>query len=104
MKPGETEGNLTFLPVNINDFIDRTMVDVRAEEVPPYGLFRLTFNNKKRQKNGLQTCYCQGTLYDSGRVHMDTNALQRNTFETLTDMEEYLQQYGSFHISWLRGE
>lgn len=96
--------NITFLPIDKNDYIDRVMVDAPAEEIPPYGLFRLAFNNKKRQKNGLQTCYCQGALYESGRVHLDTNALQRNNFDTLTDMQEHLEQFGSYHIQWLRGE
>jgi len=104
MEPEETTGNLTFLPINKATFIDRMMVDAPAEEIPPFGLFHLSFNNKRRQKNGLQTLYCQGTLYESGRVHLDTNALPTQSFDTLTDMEEYLAQFGSFHIQWLRGE
>lgn len=104
MKQDETTGNLTILPINPNTYIDRMMVDTPAEEVPPFGMFRLTFNNKRRQKNGLQTCYCQGTLYESGHVHLDTNALQYKDFENLTEMREYLGCFGSFHISWQRGE
>ena len=104
MKQEETTGNLTILPINPNTYIDRMMVDTPAEEVPPFGLFHLSFNNKRRQKNGLQTCYCQGVLYESGHIHLDTNALQQNSFDTLDDLQEYLKQFGSFHISWQRGE
>lgn len=105
MSQEEKTGNLTFLPINKDTFIDRMMVDAPAEEVPPYGLFRLTFNNKRRQgRLGLQTCYCQGSLYESGHVHLDTNALQYKDFATLTEMEEYLAHFGSYHINWQRGE
>lgn len=101
----KTEGNLTFLPINRDTFIERMMVTPPAKEVPPYGLFHLSFNNRKRQgKRGLQTCYCQGVLYESGHIHLDTNQLQPNTFDTLSEMEEHLEQYGSFHVQWLRGE
>jgi hypothetical protein len=100
----KTEDNLTFLPINRETFIDRMMVDAPVEEIPPCGLFHLSFNNKRRQKNGLQTCYCQGVLYETGHVHLDTNALQCNSFDTLDDMGEFLKQFGSFHIQWLRGE
>lgn len=105
MKREETEGNLTILPINPATYIDRMMVDTPAEEVPTYGLFRLSFNNKRRQgRSGLQTCYCQGALYETGHVHLDTNALQYNSFDTLTEMEEYVGQFGNYHIQWLRGE
>lgn len=104
MKQEETTGNITLLPINKDTFLDRMMVDAPAEEVPPCGLFYLTFNNKRRQKNGLQTCYCQGVLYESGHVHLDTNSLQYNSFDNLDDMQEYLTRFGSFHISWQRGE
>jgi hypothetical protein len=104
MSQEETELNITLLPINEKTFWDRVAVDVSEEEVPPYGIFYLSFNNRCRQIHGLQTCYCQGTLYESGHVHLDTNELQRNNFETLTEMQEHLEQFGSYHISWLRGE
>ncbi len=99
-----TEGNITLLPINRATFIDRMIVDAPAEEVPSCGLFYLSFNNRRRQKNGLRTCYCQGALYESGRVHLDSNELQPNCFDTLAEMQEHLEQFGSFHIQWLRGE
>ena len=105
MSQGETEGKITLLPINPDTYIDRMMVDTLAEEVPSSGLFRLTFNNKRRQgRTGLQTCYCQGALYETGHIHLDTNALQYSSFDTLAEMEEHLEQFGSFHIQWLRGE
>ncbi|SRR5713226_1276905 len=101
----KTELNITLLPINAETYRDRVMVDTPAEEVPPYGLFRLSFNNKRRPgRSGLQTCYCQGVLYESGHIHLDTNTLQYNNFDTLTEMEEHLEQFGSYHIQWLRGE
>ena len=104
MKREETTGNLTILPINWQTVMDRKIVDAPLDEVPPQGMFYLSFNNKRRQKNGLQTCHCQGTLYETGHVHLDTNALQCSSFDTLDDMEEYLKQFGCYHISWLRGE
>lgn len=105
MREEKTDGNITLLPINPNTYVDRVIVDVPAEEVPDHGIFRLSFNNKKRQgRSGLQTRYCQGTLYESGRVHLDTNELQINCFDTLTEMQEYLEQFGFFHIQWARGE
>lgn len=104
MSQEETTGNLTILPINPETYIDR-MMEAPEEEVPPYGLFHLSFNNKRRQgRSGLQTRYCQGVLFESGRVHLDTNELQHNSFDTLDDLQEYLKQFGSFHISWQRGE
>jgi hypothetical protein len=105
MSQKKTEGNITLLPINRDTYIDRMMVDTPAEEVPECGLFRLSFNNKRRQgRSGLQTRYCLGTLYESGHVHLDTNELPVNNFDTLTEMQEYLEQFGSFHIHWFRGE
>jgi hypothetical protein len=42
--------------------------------------------------------------YETGHIHLDTNELPTQSFDTLTDMQDYLAQFGSFHIQWLRGE
>lgn len=71
------------------------------EEAPSQGLFELTFSNSK--KHGLrpiQTHRCQGVLYNSGHVHIDTQNVRQTYFSTLSQMCEYLEQFGFFRVNW----
>ena len=105
MKREETEGNLTFLPINRETFIDRMMVDTPPEEEPPHGLFHLAFNNSKKQLRGLMRYEACGTLFpETGHVHIDTQYLQVRDFRNLQQMREFLGEFGNYHIQWLRGE
>lgn len=63
------------------------------------GLFTLSFNNRRRQgTQGLQTQECQGSLYDSGHVHLDTELLQVRDFLSIQQMIDYLHEYGDCAI------
>jgi hypothetical protein len=71
------------------------------ETAPSQGFFELTFSNSK--KHGLkpiQTHHCQGVLYRSGIVHLDTQYLRVTHFSTLSQMCEYLEPFGYFRVSW----
>jgi hypothetical protein len=64
-----------------------------TEEARP-GLFILTFSNSRKQGT------CQGVLYKSGHVHLDTQDIYVKDFDTLSQMRGYLKQFGYFSINW----
>lgn len=71
------------------------------EEAPSQGLFELTFSNSK--KHGLkpiQKHHCQGVLYSSGHVHLDTRNIVVTDFASLSQMCDYLEEFGYFRVSW----
>jgi hypothetical protein len=71
------------------------------EEAPSQGFFELTFSNSKRHGlRPIQTHHCQGALYTSGHVHIDTQELRRTYFETLGKMCEYLDEFGYYRVNW----
>jgi len=77
-----------------------TTIDV-LEKAPYQGLFDLTFtNSRKSGMRPVQTHHCQGCLYQSGHVHLDTQAVRVTHFGTLSQMCEYLEQFGCFRIEW----
>lgn len=65
-------------------------------------LFSLVFNNRKRQgwRKHVQHAECEGTLYTSGHVHLDTVELACTDFMTLQQMRDYVEQYGDITILW----
>lgn len=68
---------------------------------PGSGMFRLTFTNSRRRGlRPVQTYHCQGVLYSSGHVHLDTQDIVVTDFGTLSQMCEYLEQFGLFSVSW----
>ncbi len=95
-------GEISRLPINPLTYIDRTIVDVEPDEIPSYGMFHVTFSNKRKQVNGLQRHTAQGALFTTGHIHIDTMYLQVRDFQTLQQMREYIEQFGECHISWLR--
>lgn len=101
----KAEARITLLPINRETFLDRVMVDAPAEEIPPHGLFHLAFNNSKKQLRGLMRYEAYGVLLpETGHVHIDTQYLQVRDFRNLQQMRDFLGEFGSFHINWLRGE
>ena len=71
------------------------------EGAPDQGLFTLTFSNSRRHGlRPIQTHHCQGVLYRSGHVHLDTQNLRVTHFATLSQMCEYLEKYGYFRVEW----
>ena len=71
------------------------------EEAPTQGLFELTFSNsKKHGMRPIQTHRCQGVLYSSGHVHLDTRNIVVTDFASLSQMCEYLEQFGYFNVAW----
>ena len=97
-------GKIKHLPINKRSYQDRVLVDIDAEEVPPCGIFHVTFTNRKRQgKEGLTRFDAEGTLYSTGHVYIDTTYLQVCNFRSLLQMRAYLEEYGDCHIQWLRG-
>jgi hypothetical protein len=96
-------GKITRMPINQATYIDRTIVDVPLDEIPPYGMFQVTFSNRKKQLHGLSRYEAQGTKYASGRVHVDTIYLQVRDFLSLQQMIDFMEEFGDCHISWLRG-
>ena len=78
-----------------------TTINPTITESARPGLFTLTFSNSK--KHGLrpiQTHHCQGVLYASGHIHLDTQDLRVVHFASLSQMCEYLEQFGYFKVSW----
>lgn len=78
----------------------QSTIDV-LEEAPAQGLFDLTFTNSR--KSGLrpiQTHHCQGVLYASGHVHLDTRNVVVTDFMSLSQMCEYLETFGYFRVNW----
>jgi len=52
---------------------DKHSTTAILEESPGQGLFELTFTNSRRRgTRPMQTHHCQGVLYASGHVHLDT--------------------------------
>ncbi len=71
------------------------------ENAPAQGLFELTFSNsKKHGMRPIEAHHCQAVLYSSGHVHLDTQNLRVTSFNTLSQMCEYLEQFGYFKVNW----
>ena len=71
------------------------------EAAPSQGFFELTFSNSR--KHGLkpiQTHHCHGALYINGHVHLDTQDLRMTYFSTLSQMCDYLEQFGFYRVNW----
>ena len=66
-------------------------------------MFRITFDNSKKRGRGrpLKRVECEGTLYSSGHVHLDTQDLPAPDFLSLGQLEEYLGSIGQYEISWI---
>lgn len=71
---------------------------------PARGMFLLHFDNKKRQLSGYQSHECEGVLYSSGVVHLNTHAFPIREFATLSEMREMLEEHGECSITWLESE
>jgi hypothetical protein len=74
------------------------------QETPTRGMFLLSCNNRKRQMGGYESVECEGTLYTSGLVHLDTQALPITEYATLSEMREQLEPYGDCVVTWIGSE
>jgi len=84
-----------------NTTIKHSTTAAILEESPTQGLFELTFTNSRRHgMRPMQTHHCQGVLYNSGHVHLDTRNIVVTDFGTLSQMCEYLENFGYFSVSW----
>lgn len=89
-------GEIRRLPMKPRALREQT---IEPEMLNP-GLFTISFNNRKKQGRGLQSHTCQGSLYDSGHVHIDTDVLpNNNTFHSVQEMVEYLEEFGDCMIT-----
>lgn len=92
---GDFMGEIKRLPIKPRALREHQI----APELLNPGLFRLSFNNRRRQgMQGPQTHECQGSLYDSGHVHLDTQFLQVRDFLSIQQMIDYLHDYGDCAI------
>ena len=72
-----------------------------TQEHPPYGLFHLTANNRKKQVKGYRSIECMGALFDDGKVYITTLAYPQREFHSLSEMKEALEEWGDV---WIRFE
>lgn len=71
---------------------------------PPYGMFSITFNNRKKHgRYHIRSLTCEGTLYSNGHVNLNTSELPVRDFLSLNGMNEYLGSWGDYEITWLEG-
>lgn len=75
------------------------------EETPPFGLFRLSFNNRKRHgRFPVTNRECEGTLYSNGHVNLDTTELPVHDFLSFSQMREYVESWGDCSVEWMECE
>ncbi len=74
---------------------------IQEQPTPKYGMFYLTFNNRKKQGRGYQSHECMGALYPEGNVHINTKAFHIREFATMGEMREALEEWGD---CWVRFE
>jgi hypothetical protein len=85
----------------------RTIDDVATSTIPKRGMFLLhATNSRKRGKSQYaRTIDCEGALFSNGHVVLDTYELSVCSFRSLSQMEDYIKNWGSYTISWLdRGD
>ena len=72
-----------------------------TQERPPYGMFHLRFNNRRKQIRGYQSHECMGALFDDGKVYINTLAFPQREFHNMSEMEDALNEWGEH---WIRFE
>ena len=48
----------------------------------------------------IQTYHCQGALFSNGKVALATQDIRQTYFLSLSQMCEYLEQFGYFKVEW----
>jgi hypothetical protein len=73
--------------------------------IPSRGLFTLRVNNKKKRgrMQPIRTVACEGTLYSSKHVNLDTQELPVYDFSSFSQMISYLQAWGDYSLEWVEG-
>jgi hypothetical protein len=89
--------------MNISQWVDAVIEDsaILADH-PDSGMFTLYCDNAKRRGVGrpVQRLEIEGTLYSSGHVHLDTQALHICDFLSLQQMLDQLDEWGNRAIVW----
>lgn len=84
-------GELRKLPVRLQTALEHRI----APDMLNPGLFTLTINNYKKQgRQGFKTHSCEGVLFSSGHVYLDTAFIPTNDFLSVGEMVEHFETYG----------
>ncbi len=92
-------------PTPIGEWAEEEVLAIQNElpSIPPYGFFFVTFDNARKRGRGRVVQHCEAwgaKMPESGHVKVDTQELQVRDFTSLQQMEDYLAQYGNYHIDW----
>ncbi len=73
--------------------------------MPSRGIFLLHVNNKKKRgrMQPIRSVECEGTLYSSRHVNLDTQELPVYDFSSFGQMVSYLQSWGDYSLEWVEG-
>jgi hypothetical protein len=101
--PDPFGGDLTDFDFIATLLSGRTSDEVATDAIPKRGMFSLhATNSKKRGKaNYTRTLDCEGTLFSSGRVVLDTYELAVSSFQSMGQMEAYLSGWGEYTLDWI---
>lgn len=84
-------GELRHLPMRIHEMMEQRI----APDMLRPGLFTVTFSNARRQgRQGLQMHTCEGVLFSSGHVYLDTEFIPASDFVSIGEMVEHFETYG----------
>lgn len=84
-------GELRHLPMKIHELMEQRL----APDMLNPGLFTVTFSNSKKQgRQGLQVHSCEGVLFSSGHVCLDTEFTPTHDFLNVAEMVEHFETYG----------
>lgn len=89
--------------MSLSQWINQTFDDLDVKDKPPInGMFTLYCDNAKRRGVGrpVQHLEIEGTLYSSGHVHLDTQALPVCDYLSLQQMLDQLDEWGNRAIVW----
>lgn len=83
-------GELRHMPMRIQELLEQRI----APDMLNPGLFTVTFSNRKKQGRGFQTHTCEGVLFSSGHVCLDTEFIPTSDFLSVVEMVEHFETYG----------
>ena len=63
------------------------------------GFFNLTFDNSNQRYDKLKVFHCQGALFKSGRIYLDTMDMTQNHSNMIL-LRQTLKYIGNFSIEW----
>lgn len=84
-------GEIRHLPLSMQELMEQRL----APEMLSPGLFKVTFSNHKKQgRQGFKIHTCEGVLFTSGHVYLDTEFIPTSDFVSIGEMVEHFEQYG----------